>query len=411
MLPANWLMTKIKENSSTRSLPPAWKVKRELVRLGKQSRALLRNFVISLFSSRYYDKFLRHKIRRHDGQVPFGKKLAIVLIFPSKGVLPTHLAMLEYLRRKDVSTLVVSNLPLSDEDRATLKPLVWRCLERPNIGYDFGGYRDGVLEVEEHLGVLERVIFLNDSNWFPLPGAGDWLDQVEALDVDFAAAASNYAVPRPEVARFREMEWKYDEGHRNFHYCSFALCLRAQAFQRPAFLQFWRRLPLHKEKNRVVRRGEIGFTQWMLKQDVTHRATLDVANLDKELSSLDDARLTELFRNMPIPAEFSLVAVRQELLASGATRAEKIAFILTVVARQGAAYTLTPFAYLEKGYPFLKKTPVKLCRESSDLTLSFALSLPADGGAEIVREIEDWRAEIAGNYVHDMPEPRVEPSV
>lgn len=391
--------------------PRFWKVKRELVRLGKQSRALPRNFAISLFSSRYYDQFLRHKIRRHDGQVPWGRKLAIVLIFPSKGVLPSHLAMLDYLRRKDVSPLVVANLPLSDADRAILMPLVWRCLERPNVGYDFGGYRDGVLEVKEHLGALERLIFLNDSNWFPLPGAGDWLDQVEALDVDFAAAASNYAVPRPETSRFREMEWTYDEGHRNFHYCSFALCLRARAFQRRAFLQFWRGLPLHKEKNRVVRRGEIGFTQWMLKQGVTHRATLDVAGLNKDLASLDDARLAEVFRDLLIPAAPALVALRQELLASGATRAEKIAFILTVVARQGAAYTLTPFAYLEKGYPFLKKTPVKLCRESSDLTLAFARRLPADGGAEIVSEIEEWRAELDGNYVHDMPEPRVETSV
>lgn len=110
---------------------------------------------------------------------------------------------------KGYAPFVVSNLPLPEVERGRLLPSVWRYIERSNFGYDFGGFRDAVLELASDLPRMERLFFLNDSTWSPLPGGQDWLDAVESLGVDFAGAATNYGTPlrravnRPPKRRVR----------------------------------------------------------------------------------------------------------------------------------------------------------------------------------------------------------------
>lgn len=371
---------------------PLWKIRRELGRFGKQVRDLPEDVGTYLFATGRYDRTLASRIERLDGARPVGPRVAIYLIFPSAGMLASHFAALDYLDRKGYSVHVVSNLPLGPAEREQLLARCTRYLERPNFGYDFGGYRDAVLDLKPRLTELERLLLLNDSSWFPLPGSRDWLDDVEALDVDFAGAASNFATPRPDASAFREMRWSYSPDHRNFHYCSFALCLRPEVLRRPAFLEFWQGLRLTDKKKRTVRRGEIGFTQWALAQGLSHGATLDLTTLDREMDALDDARLWEVARDLIIPEDPKLLAVKEEVLKKGASRADLIALILTTVSRKGSSYALAAYATRELGYPFLKKSPSWLSRQASDLTLAIAEGLPGPEGEAIAAEVRALRA-------------------
>lgn len=351
-------------------MAPWWKVRREFARLGSQLRewpADLRNF---FFDTVYYDWKLRGDLRRFDGELPAMPRVAIMLIYPREGLLPSHLSTLGYLASKGYAPFVVSNLPLSEPDRTRLLPAVWRYVQRCNFGYDFGGYRDAVLELSDALGRLERLLLLNDSNWFPLPGGQDWLEAVEALGVDFAGAATNYGTPHPEIETFREIVWDYTASHRNFHYCSFALCVRPAVLRHPGFLRYWKGLRLSDIKKKTVRRGEIGFSQWMLRQGFSHAATLDVTHLDGDLAALSDARLAEVARDLIIPEDPRLRALKAELLADPAVpRGDLEKLVLLTVARQGASYALAAFAMREKGYPFLKKSPLWLSAEGSSISL------------------------------------------
>ncbi len=379
-------------------LPPLWKARREVARFGKQILTSPARITNLLFATPFYDLTLARKIRRFEGKLPESNRVAVYLIYPDRGLLASHLMALDYLASKGYATKVVSNLPLSDTERATLLDHCWTYLERPNYGYDFGGYRDGILDLAAKLGTMDRLVILNDSCWFPLPGSRDWLDDVGALDVDFAAATSHYGTPRVDAADFASIQWGYTLKHRNFHYGSFAVCLRARVLHHPDFLTYWRRLALTNQKRAIVRRGETGFTRWALRRGFTTACTLDVSRLDKELAALDDTHLIEIAREMIAPYWPPLQEVRRKLLAGTPTKAELQALILTMVSAQGASYALAPYAICELGFPFLKKSPVWLDKESSDTTLALIARLDGPLARAIESEARDLRARRAPEF-------------
>ena len=360
-----------------------WKLQRELLRFGKQVWEIPEDLINYFFATRRYDRTRLDKIRMFDGKLPKSDRIAIFLIFPKTGLLQSHLHTLEYFRSKGYATLVVSNLPLSESDRKRLAENCWQIMERPNFGYDFGGYRDGVLHLSEDLQVLGRLVFINDSVWFPLPGGRDWLDDVEALDVDFAGAASNFGTPRPEISDFRSIEWSYSSAHRDFHVCSFAICLRPNIVQYPKFYEFWLSLRLTNKKNRTVRRGEIGFTQWALGHSFSVGTTLDVTNLHSELAGLTQSRLSEIAKNLIIPEDPRLAQLAQDVFLDTTMLHEDLQkLILLAVSRQGSSYALAEFAVADKGFPFLKKSPIILNANSKEVTFQIL----SKKGAEIFLE-------------------------
>ena len=134
---------------------PLWKIKRELKRaIPKTLEALAEPFRHLTFLL-LYDLRKKHLMRVTEGALPPGAEIGIYLIFPNKGVLPSHLAMLGAMVAQGISPLVVSNHPLTDQDRATLAATAFRVIERPNIGYDFGGYRDAILSIAPMLPTLK----------------------------------------------------------------------------------------------------------------------------------------------------------------------------------------------------------------------------------------------------------------
>lgn len=349
-----------------------------------------------LFGRKYYDYFLSEKCRSIHGTQSVSPRRAVYLIYPSEGLLPSHLRSLRYLDAKGICTTIVSNLPLSQAEEDALKPLCHRYIQRPNFGYDFGGYRDGVLSLVEGLSGMEQLILLNDSAWFPISDKTDWLDDVDKLEVNFGAAASNYGLPRPEPAAFREMVFDYRTDHQNFHYTSYALSFDRDIISHPDFVEFWQNFPLTNKKRRVVRRGEIGLTAWVIKQGFTHGETLGVQHIEGELDTLDEARLREIARSTMVPEDSQMQRVKSELknTMDTLTRAELISFILTTVARQGASYALASFNVFERDFPFLKKSPVWLNRESSDITLNILDQLNTPAAAEARAEADVLRARL-----------------
>lgn len=331
-------------------------------------------------------------MRIAEGGLAGCRRVAIYLVFPSDGLQPSHFSALRYIASSGYAPLVVSNLPLSEGDRAVMLPHCWRLIERPNYGYDFGGYRDGVLFLEDQLAELDKLALLNDSAWFPLPGGEDWLKQAEALDVDFAGAASNYGIGRVQAIDYETIEWRYVPSHKNFHHCSFALLIGRSILGDAGFKRYWRGFRLSRDKKRTVRRGEIGLTQWVIKRGYSHADTLDITSLDDELRALSDDRITEVLDRLIIPEDARLRGLKhgvreaaQNRLPGWRERTEKI--ILTSVARQGVSYVLTEFTTKERRFPFLKKSPVWLSSETSDITLAIAEDLSGPLGAEITSEI------------------------
>ncbi len=339
-------------------------------------------------ATRWHD--LTARPRHTPGALPAAPRVAIYLIHPQTGLLPSHRRTLAAVAAAGYAPLVVSNLSLSDADRTAAAALAWAVIERPNFGYDFGGYRAGVLALGGRLGGLARLALLNDSVWYPLPGGLDFLAAAEALGADLVGAVSNLGVAMPAPDGWRGMRWRHDPSRPDFHYCSFALSFGPRVLGDPGFARFWRRLPLSDAKLDTVRRGEVGLTQWLLRRGASHAATFDVAHLDRDLAALPDDALRETLAGLVIPEDGALRAIRRAVLARADGRAgwrdEALAFILAAVALTGPAYALPGYALARARHPFLKKSPLRLDPEGAAVTLDLAARLPGAAGAEILAE-------------------------
>ena len=364
------------------------KLGRELSRFGRQMVAAPGNLWRYQTERRHYDRVTARQIVTTDGQVAQTDRVALYLIFPGMGVQPSHLRALRWMTDNGYAPLVVSNLPLGDADKAQLLPLCWRILERPNVGYDFGGYRDGILHLGDTLPALTRLVFLNDSSWFPMPGTEDWLQQAETAGPDFVAASYHWGIDRVRPHDFRTIRWRFGTGNRNFHYGSFALSVGPAVLRDPGFFAFWKAYRLTGDKSKTVRRGETGFTRWVLRSGHSHAATHDIATLDADLAAMSDDRLADLAAKLILHEDSTMRQVKLDTLASaqGRDRAVLIPLILTAIARQGVSYALPHHLIRDKAYPFLKKSPLWASADTHAIMVDFLHGIDGDLGTELRAE-------------------------
>jgi hypothetical protein len=336
----------------------------------------------------YNDLRFGRKKSIHLGKLDLTDRAAIYLIFPDKGLLASHLDSLRYLKHKGYTPIVVSNHPLTRAERLRLGEYAHLVIVRHNFGYDFGGYRDAVLALADKLSGLKYLAILNDSSWFPVTPEADWLGDAEAKGLDYVGAASHFAFPMTAPEEFRSVDWTYSHKHPFFHYTSFALLIGAEILKREDFLNFWKFFPMSNIKRLVIRRGEAGLTQWVIRKGFTHGETADLAGLAKEIRAMKPSDLREVLACMPINfGEDFLKETSQNLCADPNACPEDMAnLILTSVQRQGVSYALGRVLIERFGFSFLKKSPLWLSADSSRQMLEFVDTLEGEIGAHIRSE-------------------------
>jgi len=373
---------------------PMWKVKRELRRLGRDIVGAPKAFYDRFMSTAAYDLIERKKVQRFDGRVARGDRVAIYLIFPKDGLLPSHKQSIAYIRQSGYAPFVVSNLPLSETDKGYLKDNTWKYLSRPNRGYDFGGYREGFMSLRDDLNDLEYLSFLNDSSWFPVPNTDDWFQRAEALGVDYAAAATSYSIQRVPLDRYHTIHWELDPNLRDFHYCSYALLVGRSILQDPRYTKFWRSYVLTERKNKVVRRGEMGMSRFAVDNGFSHEAIYDLSTLPDVLDTCTDEELYHYANHMVLlgdkDTKKSIAEIVPTLDArrSAADRHDTIKLLMTTAARIGVSYVLPEFLHHKHQFPFVKKSPLGLDRSDSDIMVAFGAQLPGKDGQIIQHEMD-----------------------
>ena len=371
---------------------PWWKLGREMRRFKGQVSALSDAIRDRFFSRTWNDIVLRSKRRLLPGAQPDGPRRAIYLIFPRDGLLESHRHTLAYLAGKGLSITVVSNLPLPPEDEAELLTLCHRYLERPNFGYDFGGYRDGVRLMAADLAQTKQLVLMNDSVWFPVTDT-DWLDQVDALDVDFAGTVSQHGLPRVDAAAFRDLQVTYTTDHPRFHYGSFALAIGPRILRDPSFLRYWRKLRLSERKRKTVTFGEVGLTAWVLANGYSHGDTLGVATLADRLSDLDEATLREGAARLLMFADKQMSALREDpdFRLEDLDRDAVLRLIMTATARTGPGYIPAWLTVLQFGHPFLKKAPARRSARNAEITADILRTLDTPAARAALKELDAMR--------------------
>ncbi len=228
---------------------PAWKLRRELRRLIDQIVSLPALIHEPIRQSRY-DATLRKALELRDGGAPAAEKICVFLVYQPDAVPPSVLLTCAWLRSRGYATLLVANGGLPEAAMAQLHGLVWKVLSRPNFGYDFGGYRDGLLQVAAMGLHPERLVILNDSIWLPMHDRTCPLTLAEAIPdaITGLLMHTRRGIDQPDA-----------EGMIESYFYSVPRKVLADA----AFWQFWQSLRLSNVKARVIHRGERGFSKAM----------------------------------------------------------------------------------------------------------------------------------------------------
>ena len=342
-----------------------------------------------LFLNFIYDKMISTKKIVHEGIKPIVGEMAIYLVYAPHGLQKSHHDMFVQLDIENITPIVVSNLPLSTRDLNLLSEKSALVIERPNVGYDFGGYRDAILHLAPDLSKLDRLYVLNDSVWM-IGGSQSWFEQVRLSDCDFVGATTHYGVNRVDPREFRNLQWEYTTKHTKFHYASYALAINKNILCDKRFINFWSTLLISNNKKRTVKRGEIGLSKWVKKNGFSHCATCKDCKLDKEIKALDNKELNDLAHQLIIPEDESLMMQLALVLQSDYNtdlgREERIQIILTAVSRQATGYVMPYFNKSKRNFPFIKKSPLRLSRSGAELTLELLKNFDNDIGRHAYSE-------------------------
>lgn len=224
-----------------------WKLRRELGRavapLWDRALQPLRHA-----RTRSHDRHRSRVIRIHEGRLRPTTKVAIYVLYQPSGLTSSTLLGCDWLSGNGYAPLVVSNAPLAERDLQRLKDHSWLTVERPNLGYDFGAYRDGLWVLGQRGLAPDRLVLVNDSIWFPLSDDRRMLDDLEATP----GLSGTVFVART------------GRSSRNAHFQSFLLSVDGPCFRHAAFQAYWKGLLLSDTRRHVLRDGEKGFSQAML---------------------------------------------------------------------------------------------------------------------------------------------------
>jgi lipopolysaccharide biosynthesis protein len=160
--------------------------------------------------------------------------------------------MVEQFDRSGFAVIIVSNSPKLDvEALQSLLPHCALVLHRRNIGYDFGAWRDGILEIPD-LTALQQLLITNDSVFGPLH--------------DLTSVLARFDAARGDV-------WGITESFdTRYHLQSYFLMFGEPVLRAPLFRKFWADMRYVENKRVVIFKYEIGLSQLLLKAGFRLRA-------------------------------------------------------------------------------------------------------------------------------------------
>jgi len=267
-----------------------WKIRREAARIGRQIRAL-RGTIFATAVRPVWHRLRDRMIRVETGGIAPGCRYAIFVVFQPKGCPDSLFETLAHVIDKGFTPLVVCNGRISVSDVAHLRPLCWRLLMRPNLGYDFGAYGDGITYLRSAGVDVDALLVMNDTLWWPAVSDPHCLDALIACDTDYAGLC-NFP--------FRSGRKRHKALTGRDYVSSFCFLLSARVWQSPAFEHYWARLPLHGYKPMVVERGEVGFCRAMERAGFVPTVLIDHAGLVKAIDAMSDAQAETFVRRLPV---------------------------------------------------------------------------------------------------------------
>ena len=374
---------------------PIWKLKRVIKRFEKQILGIC-DLVLARPRRVIYDLLRPLLCRVTQGQMQPGPHMAVFLLYQPKGLSASVQVAIGALLDSGAVPIFISNLPLNAGDRAYLAGKSWRVVERPNAGYDFGGYREGITQIFDTGLDPDQLWILNDSAWFPVCDG----DQPLARLIDDSADVSGAMVHMDG----RDHDKDYAE--------SYFLAFPKSTIRHPAFVKFWRSDPLSNSKITVTRHGELGFSQAMRAAGLRVESRMNNRVFLVKLAAQSTEFLKKTLHYGGL-TDRTLSAERGALLTSADSseqwRAAALDHVRKTLHRSGFRYQYCYAAIRLMQFPLVKKgpDPRSIIARARYLAAVQAGDLPAPPDPILTELTQAVAYDVAQNYAWQRPGARL----
>jgi len=184
------------------------------------------------------------------------------------------LYMLEHIKHLFSRIVFISNSPLTGEHKAKLGSICDKIMERENKGFDFGAWKDALLEEGwDALTRYDNVTLMNDTCFGPLWDMAPVYENMEKRTIDFWGLTNYYEI---KSGVFGIKETIPD------HIQSYFYCFNRNVVSSTAFQYFWGNVKSLSDENEVIRQYETHLTKHLLQAGFKSEVLLEKKAIDRE---------------------------------------------------------------------------------------------------------------------------------
>ncbi|GMO53728.1 MAG: rhamnan synthesis F family protein [Termitinemataceae bacterium] len=166
------------------------------------------------------------------------------------------LYLLQHIKHIYTRIVFISNSPIDEEQNKRLDGLYNKIILRENKGFDFGAWRDAILEEGwDEVAEYDNLTIMNDTCFGPLYDMEPIYLEMEQKDIDFWGMTNH---------RQSERGMPGTNGPVPEHIQSFFISFNKNVVVSKSFRSFWCNVKYHKNVNNVIRKYETQFTLKLL---------------------------------------------------------------------------------------------------------------------------------------------------
>lgn len=212
------------------------------------------------------------------------KRAGIFLFYDPEGKVDDYiLGCLGSLQEHMDYLLVVSNSPLDETNRKRLESVSSEVMERKNVGYDVGAYRDGLRHLGwDHMGDYDELVLFNYTFFAPIHPWAGLFERTDKWDTDFWGITEHDEVrPHPFLPKLVMPR----------HIQSHWIAVRASLSTTKDWRIYWEDMPPIESYNDSIQWHESRFTGYFNALGYRHEVAYNVDDYPSANPVFDNANL------------------------------------------------------------------------------------------------------------------------
>ena len=212
------------------------------------------------------------------------KRAGIFLFYDPEGKVDDYiLGCLGSLQQYMDYLLVVSNSPLDETNRKRLESVSSEVMERKNVGYDVGAYRDGLRHLGwDHMGDYDELVLFNYTFFAPIHPWASLFERTDKWDTDFWGITEHDEVrPHPFLPKLVMPR----------HIQSHWIAVRSSLSTTKDWRSYWEDMPPIESYNDSIQWHESRFTGYFNALGYRHEVAYNVDDYPSANPVFDNASL------------------------------------------------------------------------------------------------------------------------